>query len=202
MAMNSEMEQTAAEILRLGDPRLRQASAPVAEFRDPAFLSNQRRLHSTLVAFRQANGFGRAISAPQIGVPQRFIAMNLGVGPLLLVNPEIVWTSSETFTMWDDCMSFPTLLVRLQRHKSISIHFSDDQGKTQEWTRLDQATSELLQHEIDHLDGILAVDRALDRESLVLREVFEAQRAHFIRQVDYVIAPAPDVRTASERPVR
>jgi peptide deformylase len=180
-------ETAAASILQLGDPHLRQVSAPVADFSDRAFISNQRRLHATLAAFRRANGFGRAISAPQIGVSQRFIAMNLGAGPLVLINPEIVWTSPETFTMWDDCMSFPSLLVRVRRYQSISVHFLDGHGNPQEWLRLDQATSELLQHEIDHLDGILAVDRALDRDSLVLRELFETQLAYFAGQVDYVI---------------
>jgi peptide deformylase len=187
MATDYATEPVTAQIIRLGDPRLRQRSAPVSDFVDPIFRSNQRRLHATLGAFRSANGFGRAISAPQIGVSQRFIAMNLGAGPSLLVNPVIVWTSSETFTMWDDCMSFPTLLVRVRRYKSISIHFLDEHRNPQEWLRLDQATSELLQHEMDHLDGILAVDRALDRDSLVLREVFEAQREYFAGQVDYVI---------------
>src|SRR5438132_555658 len=131
MATDYATEPVAAQILRLGDPRLRQRSAPVADFLDPAFIASQRRLHATLAAFRRANGFGRAISAPQIGVSQRFIAMNLRAGPLILVNPEIVWMSSETFTMWDDCMSFPTLLVRVQRYKSISIHFSDEHGNGQ-----------------------------------------------------------------------
>ena len=174
-------------ILRLGDPGLRQVSSRVADLHDPAFISNQRRLHATLAAFRHANGFGRAISAPQIGVPQRFIAMNLGNGPLLLVNPNIVWTSHDAFAMWDDCMSFPELLVRVRRYQSISVHFLDENGKPQDWERLDQATSELLQHEIDHLDGILAVDRALDRDSLILREEFEARRVYFAKQVDYII---------------
>jgi peptide deformylase len=141
-----------------------------------------------LAAFRAAHGFGRAISAPQIGVPRRFIALNLGNGPLVMVNPEIVWKSAETFTMWDDCMSFPGLLVKVKRYSSISVCFHDEHGKPQEWLQLNQATSELLQHEIDHLDGILAVDRALDRDSLVLRETFEAQREYFQKQVDYVIA--------------
>jgi peptide deformylase len=181
------IQEFSASILQLGDPQLRRRSTPVADFSDSAFLYNQRRLHATLTAFRESKGFGRAISAPQIGVPQRFIALNLGDGPLLLVNPEIVWSSAETFTMWDDCMSFPSLLVKLQRHQSISVHFLDEHGNQREWLRLNQATSELLQHEIDHLDGILAVDRAIDRESLVMREVFEAQRTHFTRQVDYVI---------------
>jgi peptide deformylase len=176
-----------APILQLGDRRLRQVCAPIIDFDDLAFLSEQRRLHATLASFRQANGFGRAISAPQIGVPQRFIAMNLRNERLLMANPEIVWTSPETFTMWDDCMSFPSLLVRVRRHQSISIRFLDEDGSTREWLRVDQPTSELLQHEIDHLDGILAVDRAIDRDSLVVRDVFEAQKQYFAQQVDYVI---------------
>ncbi len=159
----------------------------MVNFADPTFGENQRRLHATLAAFRRAHGFGRAISAPQIGVPQRFVALNLGNGPLLLVNPKVTWTSSETFTMWDDCMSFPPLLVRVQRYQSLSVCYLDEHGNRHEWSRLDQATAELLQHEIDHLDGVLAVDRALDRDSLVLREVFETRRAYFVRQVDYVI---------------
>jgi peptide deformylase len=181
-------QESAAPILQLGDPHLRQISAPVADCFGPAFIASQRRLHATLAAFRRANGFGRAVSAPQIGVPQRFIALNLGDGPVTLVNPEIVWSSAERFTMWDDCMSFPSLLVKVQRHQSVSIHFLDEHGQHHEWLRMNQALSELLQHEMDHLDGILAIDRAIDRESLVMREVFEAQRAYFARQVDYVIS--------------
>jgi peptide deformylase len=157
------------------------------DFADSTFRENHRQLHATLAAFRRAHGFGRAISAPQIGVLQRFIALNLGTEPQLLVNPEVTWASQETFTMWDDCMSFPSLLVRVQRHQAISLCYLDEHGNRHEWPRLDRAVSELVQHEIDHLDGILAVDRALDRDALVLREVFEAQRTYFLRQVDYVI---------------
>jgi peptide deformylase len=116
-----------------------------------------------------------------------FLALNLGPGPQLLINPEVTWVSRETFTLWDDCMSFPSLLVRVRRHHSISLRYRDEHGAPYEWPRLDQATAELVQHEMDHLDGILAVDRALDRDSLVLREVFEAQRTYFLQQVDYVI---------------
>lgn len=181
-------ETLVTPILQLGDPGLRQVSTPIMDFADSTFRGNYHRLHATLAAFRRAHGFGRAISAPQIGVPQRFIALNLGTGPQLLVNPEVTWTSQETFTMWDDCMSFPSLLVRVQRYYSISLNYRDEDGAPHKWTRLDQTTSELLQHEMDHLDGILAVDRALDRDALVLREVFEMQRTYFLQQVDYVIS--------------
>ena len=63
----------------------------------------------------------------------------------------------------------------------------DEDGRTLEWRELEQSTSELLQHEIDHLDGVLAIDRALDRESVISREVYEADVSRFAKQVDYVI---------------
>ena len=174
-------------VVLLGDPRLRRVSEPVAEFAHPGFQAARKDLQATLGDFRARHGFGRAMSAPQIGVAQRLIAVNLGGEAFVVVNPQVTWTSPETFTMWDYCMSFPSLLVRLRRYVSVSLRYQDERGDWHTWERLDQAAAELLQHEIDHLDGVLAVDRALDRDSLVLRDAFEAQKAHFFRQVDYVI---------------
>ena len=171
-------------ILQLGDPGLRQVSRPVEAIFAPTFVFDQQNLHLALAAFRSSNGWGRAISAPQIGITKRLIALNLGDGPRTLINPEIVWASREMFTMWDDCMSFPSLFVRVRRHRSITVRFLDEHGALQDWPNLKPATSELLQHEIDHLDGILAVDRAVDRDSLVMRDVFEARRDYFASQVD------------------
>lgn len=174
-----------AEILLLGDSRLRQRSAEVERYDAESF----GLLASTLETFRREHGFGRAISAPQIGIPLRFIAVNFGAGTFFIVNPVITWNSEETFTMWDDCMSFPDLLVRVRRAKSLSIEYADEHGAHHEWAEMDQAASELLQHEIDHLDGVLAIDRAIDRESLVLRSVYEAERERFEAMADYVITP-------------
>ena len=178
-----------AKVLLLGDPRLRKTCLPVESVDDAHFHYDRDRLHATLEAFRVEHGFGRAISAPQIGVPRRFIAVNLGDGPFTMINPEITWRSAETFTMWDDCMSFPFLLVRVRRHRSISVRYMDDDGDIETMDRLDQATSELLQHEIDHLDGVLAVDHALDADAIVSREVFEENPKWFTDKVDYVITP-------------
>ena len=177
----------AEKIRLLGDPALREVSQPVTDFEDEGFVRNAKVLHATLDEFRQKYGFGRAVSAPQIGIRQRFIALNLGDAPRLIVNPEFVFKSGDEITMWDDCMSFPNLLVRLRRNASVSLRFQDERGDFQEWNNLDTATSELLQHEIDHLDGILAVDRAIDSNSLVMREVFERNYEFFKKQVDYVI---------------
>ncbi len=174
-----------AEVLLLGDPRLRIRSAEVDAY-DPAMFGE---LAATLEEFRGRHGFGRAISAPQIGIAKRFIAVNLGKGTFFVVNPVITWRSKETFTMWDDCMSFPDLLVRVERVKSLSLEYVDEHGKRQEWRELDQAAAELLQHEIDHLDGILAVDRAIDGESMVMRREYERNREYFDTKVDYAIVP-------------
>lgn len=175
-----------ADVLLLGDPRLRLRSTEVQQFDQPAFAV----LAATLKAFRDAHGFGRAISAPQIGVPLRAIAVNLGEGTFFVINPVVTWRSAETFTMWDDCMSFPDLLVRLSRHESMSLEYVDETGAPKTLPELDRPVAELLQHEIDHLDGVLAIDRALDRDALVLQRVYTANRAYYDAQVDYTIAGA------------
>jgi peptide deformylase len=77
------------------------------------------------------------------------------------------------------------LLVRLRRACSISLRYRDVEGQGHEWNDLEPGLAELLQHEIDHLDGVLAVDHALDREAIVLRPVFEAQPERFQAQVDW-----------------
>ncbi|MDX1432967.1 MAG: peptide deformylase [Gammaproteobacteria bacterium] len=183
----NENETRPAPLLLLGDPRLRRPSAPVEDPGGDAFRAGCRRLHATLAEFRARHGFGRAVSAPQIGLAQRFIAINLGGTPFTIINPEITARSNATFTLWDDCMSFPDLLVRVRRHRSISLRYVDEQGVPCTMDELDEATSELLQHEIDHLDGVLAVDRALDRDAIIYRRVFDADRPRFAALVDYVI---------------
>jgi peptide deformylase len=174
-----------ADILQLGHPGLRQASAPVGDVHNEDFQQEARHLTETLQAFRMRFGFGRAIAAPQIAVPKRFIAVNLGEKPFLVIDPEFTWRSEETFTMWDDCMSFPGLLVRLRRHRSVSLSYRDEAGLSRDWERLDLPSAELMQHELDHLDGILAVDRAEDVRDIVSREAFDRLRGEMDRRVDH-----------------
>jgi len=171
-------------VLQLGDPRLRKRSKPVGDVRDPELLTARDRLHEVLAAFRAEHGFGRAIAAPQIGVLRRFVALNLGEDPRTLFDPEIVSRSDETFTLWDDCMSFPDILVRVRRHVRVSVAFTGEAGERRTWRDLPRATAELLQHEIDHLDGILALDRALDPESVISRATFDRMPRHFAAMVD------------------
>ena len=176
-------------VLPLGDPRLRIVCEAVNDPSDPAFQAESQRLRHMLEAFRLQHGFGRGIAAPQIGIPKRFIAINLGKGTHALLNPVITWRSEATFTLWDDCMCFPDLLVKVRRNTSISIAYLDETGEARTWEQVGQAESELLQHELDHLDGVLATDLALDAFSIIYRTAFDADPAHFQGQVDYVIQP-------------
>lgn len=83
-------------------------------------------------------------------------------------------------TLWDDCFSFPDILVKLKRYVNIEIQFQDESGKKQH-LGAEGELSELLQHEIDHLNGVLAVDRAIDSKHIIMRsewsKMVDAQRA-------------------------
>ena len=172
------------EILPLGDPRLRWPSQPVADARSADVRALLAHLHAVLADFRARHGFGRALSAPQVGRRVRLVAFDLGRGPRALVNPRITATSDESFTLWDDCLCFPDLLVRVRRVRSITLEYEDETGRTQTWRDLGPAEAELFQHELDHLDGVLAVDRAVDAESIVTRAEFARARERFAALVD------------------
>jgi len=164
----------ARRILQLGDPLLRAVSLPVATAAaaEPVFED----LRDTLHQFRRAHGFGRAIAAVQIGEPARLIYIEFEGRAYHLRNPEFELRSEETFRLWDDCFSFPGLMVWLERHARVRIRFENRRDES-ETLAADGALAELLQHEMDHLDGVLAVDRALGRDSLATREEYQRQRA-------------------------
>jgi peptide deformylase len=155
------------DILLLGNPQLWQTSDVVTDIHSRATQDLIRDLSETLANFRATNGFGRAIAAPQIGQHQRIIYTNVK-GGFALINPVIANASAEMFALWDDCFSLPNLMVRVRRHVEITVHFTNEHGVAQTLT-VQNDLSELFQHEIDHLDGILATDRALDARSFAMR---------------------------------
>jgi peptide deformylase len=198
-------------VLQLGDQRLRVPSLPVKKAAELVGNGDNSKLkvaesllHSKLDEFRTTMGYGRGIAAPQVNEHYRLVALNLGGDPekyeilnnrplgflggtngesFSMWNPIITSVSEEMFTMWDDCMSFPHLMVRLNRHITCSIKFwtvvSLDNVENKNsilagctdtnlgvveifWENLPQDISELIQHETDHLDGVLSIDRSLD----------------------------------------
>ncbi|MFP4457928.1 MAG: peptide deformylase [Clostridia bacterium] len=147
------------KIFHLGNDLLRKKSE-IVEFP----LSNEDEqllidLKDTLHNFIKENGFGRGIAAPQIGVLKRALCLDMtGDNPKFFINPEITYYSDEKIKLFDDCFSMPYIMVNIYRSKKIKVKYFNENGDmyheefTGDW-------AELLQHEIDHLNGILAIDR-------------------------------------------
>ena len=156
------------EILLLGDPRLYEIAEEVEkeelESLKPVFTD----MFDCIKAIRRDYGFGRAIAAPQIGVRKRLICI-LTDRPYVIINPALEFLGDDTMELMDDCMSFPNLLVRVRRYRHCILHYRDENWLEQTM-RIDDDMAELIQHEYDHLDGILATMRAIDNKSFVMRK--------------------------------
>jgi peptide deformylase len=168
-------------VLQLGDPKLRVVAGHVSDPTAPEICALIEDLADTLVYWRTSTGYGRGIAAPQIGVDLRVIFLQLtpergrpSAEPWPLVNPEITWRSEEKIVVWDACLSFLSIFMQVERHREIVVRYQNLQG---EWQEIrageDRNLSELLQHEIDHLNGILALDRMTDILTMCTREEFE-----------------------------
>ena len=155
------------EILLLGNPALYEVCRPVTKEECEGLESVVEDLHDTLVDFRARRGAGRAVAAPQIGVIRRVVYL-LVDEPEVLINPVLDRKSNEMMAVWDDCMSFPDLRVCVWRHRTCRIRYRDLGWNERERTLTDDL-SELLQHETDHLDGILAVSRAMNGRAFALQ---------------------------------
>ncbi len=162
-------------ILQLGNPLLRERCAEVEDASAPEILELIHDLADTLGHWRAETGYGRGIAAPQIGVLQRVIFLKLpGEEPWPLINPEIVARSEEKIIVWDACLSFLSIFMQVERHREITVRYQDPSGQTLTVQAGEERNlSELLQHEIDHLDGILAIDRVIDLQTICTREEFE-----------------------------
>lgn len=164
------------EILQLGNSVLWEKSARIDHPLSTNTVSLARDLSDTLASFRETNGFGRGIAAPQIGILKRMIFIRMQptgfCGPL--INPEIEWNSKDLIELWDDCFSLPNLMIRVCRFARIRVVYEDERG-TKQALEAEGDLSELLQHEIDHLDGLLATDRAISLHAIATREEWERQ---------------------------
>jgi peptide deformylase len=160
--------KTVGDILKLGDPRLYETCEPVKREELPQVETWVKDLHEAMEDIRKVYGFGRGIAAPQLGIMKRLFYLNLDK-PYIIINPEIVHASPELFELWDDCMSFPNLLVKIKRHQSLTLEYLDEKWEKQSWT-VEGAISELIQHEYDHLSGVLCTMRAIDEKSFKWRE--------------------------------
>ena len=155
------------DILLLGDSKLYEVSEPVLREELEELRPVFQELFNCIRDFRRKHGFGRAIAAPQIGVQKRLICM-LTDRPRVIINPELEFVGEETMEVMDDCMSFPGLLVRVKRHRRCILRYLNENWEPCE-EQMEDDMAELIQHEYDHLDGILATMRAVDSRAFVMK---------------------------------
>ncbi len=157
----------------LGDPVLKSRAAPVDRF--------DERLRSQVERMRQlmSDALGVGLAAPQLGISERLLVYQLGEkAPVVaLANPEVEWASDDGEEMEEGCLSIPGITLELERPVHVRVSGRDENGEE----RLVEASgleARILQHEIDHLDGVLILDRATrEQRKEAMRALREAERA-------------------------
>ncbi|MBA2581195.1 MAG: peptide deformylase [Thermoleophilaceae bacterium] len=161
-------------IRRYGDPVLKSRATPIDRF-DEALRQQIARMGQIM---DEANGVG--LAAPQLGLSQRLLVYRVGPeAPLtVLVNPELEWSSDDEEPLDEGCLSIPGVTVPVERPVYVRVRALDESGER----RLVEASgleARVIQHEIDHLDGVLILDRtAKDERKQAMRALREAERDH------------------------
>jgi peptide deformylase len=162
-------------ILTAPDPRLKQVSKPVDAVDD----SLRKLMDDMLETMRAAPGIG--LAAPQVGELKRLIVLEIeregtSIGPLFMVNPEIVDASDDDAVYNEGCLSVPEHYADVERPAEVTVRYLDRDGKRQE-LKCEGLLATCVQHEMDHLDGILFIDRisALKR-NMILRKLIKARK--------------------------
>jgi len=176
-ALDPEVEARRAAamsfIRRLGDPVLKSRATPVDRFDD-----SLRRQASRMAGIMN-DALGVGLAAPQLGISQRLLVYRVGAdAPLtVLANPEVEWTSGDVEAGEEGCLSIPGITVDVERPVHVRVRAQDEEGgeRVVEASGLE---ARVIQHEIDHLDGVLILERTSREErKRALRELREAERA-------------------------
>jgi len=144
------------EILVLPDPRLRQVADPIEKI-DASIKQLAKDMLDTMY---DAPGIG--LAAPQIGEMKRIVVMDLAkegekADPIVMINPEILKYSEDTVTSEEGCLSIPEIYYEVERPADVTVRYTDLDGKTVEKEATDRLAV-CIQHELDHLDGVLYID--------------------------------------------
>jgi peptide deformylase len=162
-----------ARLRQFGDPVLRTRARPVDRF-DESLLSEIVRMGELM-----SDALGVGLAATQVGVLHRVLVYRVAQqAPVAaLVNPEIEWFGNETETMEEGCLSLPAVLVDVERSIHVRVRALNEAGD-QILVEASGLEARVIQHEIDHLDGVLILDRTTrDRRKEAMRALREAQQA-------------------------
>lgn len=165
---------TLLQISQLGHPILREKAKEVENVKDPAI---QALIDDMISTCQDVDGVG--IAAPQVYQPLRlFIIASKpspryphapDMEPTAIINPTIVSASEETEKGWEGCLSIPGIRGQVPRHKSVKVSFTNRNGEQEEKT-FDDFVARVFQHEYDHIDGIVFLDRANPKDLITEKE--------------------------------
>lgn len=167
------------KIIELGHPTLRQVAEPIADVKSDRIQTLCDRL---LVMVRESNGVG--IAAPQVGESVRLFIVasrpNLRypnaptMDPIALINPRLVAHSQDTEKGWEGCLSVPGVRGLVPRYQAIEVEYTGRDGKLYQQTLTD-FVARIFQHELDHLDGTVFLDRVETTRDLMTEQEFQRQ---------------------------
>lgn len=166
-------------ILIAPDPRLKEKSAPVKRV-DGAI---RKLIDDMLETMYAAPGIG--LAAPQVGQLKRLIVVDVAKDeapkdPHALINPELVWVSDEDSTYEEGCLSVPEHYADVTRPARIRVRYLDREGEIRE-LEADGLLATVIQHEMDHLDGILFIDHLTSlKRNMILRKLLKARKAEAV----------------------
>jgi len=149
-----EAWQEHPEIVKLGNPILRQVAAPVTRILTG---ETQKLIERMKVIIRKASGLG--LAAPQIGVSQRVIVFDIDDEIHVIVNPIITGGRGEQLDPMEGCLSIPGLQGQVPRFNELRVRGQDQRGRPIS-RKVTELEARVIQHEVDHLDGVLFIDRA------------------------------------------
>lgn len=159
------------KILMIGNEILRKKSERINFAKDHVEHYIQD-LRDTLYHIQKEKKIGRAIAGPQIGYLKRIIYMETEEKKIVMINPHIIKKSQETFEVWDSCFSADVAFFgKTIRHKAITVEYMNENKEQRHEDFMDDL-SELFQHEIDHLEGILFIDHIIDNH-IIMRSEWE-----------------------------
>ncbi len=161
------------KVLLVGNPLLRKKSGKVGDFNSPETKRVMRDLKGTLIDQQKRYKKGGGIAAPQIGQLKQIVFLNTKSCSFYMINPKIIKKSKQMFYVWDMCLSCKvTFLARIKRYKKITVEYYTEKGEKIVADYKDYY-SELIQHEIDHLNGILFIDYITDPKSIIMNEEWD-----------------------------
>ncbi len=152
-------------ILHYGEEPLREASQPVTEINDDI----RRLVEDMFETMHESKGVG--LAAPQVGVNLRVAVIDIGEDPLVLINPQILKHSGKE-TCDEGCLSFPGLTEKVERAKKVVAEATDLDGSVYE-IEAEGLLARAIQHELDHLDGVLFIDRISKARKLQIKHELE-----------------------------